>query len=185
MFSPASELLDDVRGYRPFDEREEAMRERLAAFLEAFGSRAFDRALAPGHITASAWIIDPGRSQTVLLHHRKLERWLQLGGHVDGDPDVRRSALREAREESGLRTLRLIDEAIYDIDVHRIPARGFEPEHDHYDVRFALEADPREPLRGNAESHDVRWIALTDLEAYAIDDSVRRLAAKSGTLPRS
>jgi len=185
MFSPASELLDDVRGYRPFDERERAMRERLAAFLEMFGVRSFDRALAPGHITASAWILDPDRLRAVLLHHRKLDRWLQLGGHLDGDPDVRRSALREAREESGLRTLRFIDEAIYDIDVHRIPARGTEPEHDHYDVRFALEADPREPLMRNAESHDVRWIALTDLEAYAIDDSVRRLAAKTGTLPRS
>lgn len=185
MFSPASELLDDVRGYHAFDEREEAMRERLAAFLETFGARAFDRALEPGHVTASAWILDPSRSQTVLLHHRKLERWLQPGGHVDGDPDVRRSALREAREESGLRTLRFITGAIYDLDVHRIPVRGSEPAHDHYDVRFALEADPREPLVRNAESHDVRWIALTNLEGYAIDDSVRRLAAKSGTVPRS
>ena len=98
---------------------------------------------------------------------------------------MRRSALREAREESGLRTLRAIADEIYDIDVHRIPARGDEPEHDHYDLRFALEADPREPLVRNEESHDVRWIALTDLESYAIDDSVRRLAAKTGALPRS
>jgi len=161
------------------------MRDRLVAFLEAYGVRAFDRALAPGHVTASAWIVDPERLRAVLLHHRKLERWLQLGGHVDGDPDVRRSAMREAREESGLRTLRTIADEIYDIDVHRIPARGDEPEHDHYDLRFALEADPREPLVRNEESHDVRWIALTDLETYAIDDSVRRLAAKTGALPRS
>ncbi len=185
MFNPASELLDDVRGYRPIDDRERTMRDRLVAFLEAHGSVAFDRTLAPGHVTASAWIVDPERTQAVLLHHRKLDRWLQLGGHVDGDPDVRRSALREAREESGLRTLRAIGEDIYDIDVHSIPARGNEPEHDHYDVRFALEADPREPLVRNEESHDVRWIALTDLEGYAIDDSVRRLAAKTSALPRS
>jgi 8-oxo-dGTP pyrophosphatase MutT (NUDIX family) len=185
MFSPASELLDDVRAYRPSGEREDAMRRRLVAFLEAHGLEAFDRALAPGHVTASAWIVDPERTHAVLLHHRKLERWLQLGGHVDGDPDVRRSALREAREESGLRTLRLIAENIYDIDVHRIPARGSEPAHDHFDVRFALEADPREPLVRNEESHDVRWIALSDLESYAIDDSVRRLAAKTAALPHS
>ena len=185
MFNPASELLDDVRGYRPFDEHERVMRDRLVAFLAAYGARAFDRAFAPGHVTASAWIVDPQRLRVVLLHHRKLERWLQLGGHVDGDPDVRRSALREAREESGLRTLRAIADDIYDIDVHRIPARGVEPEHDHYDLRFALEADPREPLVRNEESHDVRWIALTDLEAYAIDDSVRRLAAKTAALPQS
>jgi 8-oxo-dGTP pyrophosphatase MutT (NUDIX family) len=182
MFSPATELLDDVRAYAPRDERERGMRDRLAAFLETYGSRAFDRALAPGHITASAWIVDPERTRAVLLHHRKLARWLQLGGHVDGDPDVRRAALREAREESGLRTLRLIGDDIYDIDVHRIPARANEPEHDHYDLRFALEADPREPLVSNEESHDVRWIPLEELERYDIDDSVRRLAAKTATL---
>jgi 8-oxo-dGTP pyrophosphatase MutT (NUDIX family) len=185
MFSPANELLDDVRGYRPFDERERVMQARLVAFLEAHGLAAFDRRLPPGHVTASAWIVDPDRGQAVLLHHRKLERWLQLGGHVDGDPDVRRAALREAREESGLRTLRLIADDIYDIDVHRIPARGAEPAHDHYDLRFALEADPREPLVRNEESHDVRWVSLSDLETYAIDDSVRRLAAKTSALPHS
>ena len=70
-------------------------------------------------------------------------------------------------------------------NVTSIPARATEPAHDHYDVRFALEADPREPLVRNEESHDVRWIALSDLETYAIDDSVRRLAAKTGALPRS
>jgi len=182
MFSPANELLDAVRAYAPFDERERAMRDRLAAFLETHGLQAFERALEPGHITASAWIVDPERTHAVLLHHRKLDRWLQLGGHVDGDPDVRRAALREAREESGLRTLRMIGDDIYDIDVHRIPGRANEPEHDHFDLRFALEADPREPLRGNEESHAIRWIPLHDLERYAIDDSVRRLAAKTTAL---
>jgi 8-oxo-dGTP pyrophosphatase MutT (NUDIX family) len=183
MFSAASELLDAVRAYAPSDARERSMRDRLAAFVAEYGMRAFDRATRTGHVTASAWIVDPERTHAVLLHHRKLDRWLQLGGHVDGDPDVRRSALREAREESGLRTLRMISDDVYDIDVHRIPARPDEPEHDHYDVRFALEADPREPLRGNAESHDVRWVSLDDLERYAIDDSVRRLAAKTAALP--
>ena len=183
MFNLANELLDDVRACVPLDAREAAMRDRLAAFLAEYGVRAFDRATATGHVTASAWIVDPERTHAVLLHHRKLDRWLQPGGHVDGDRDVRRSALREAREESGLRSLRAIADEIYDIDVHRIPGRPDEPEHDHYDVRFALEADPREPLRGNAESHDVRWIALVDLERYAIDESVRRLAAKTAALP--
>jgi 8-oxo-dGTP pyrophosphatase MutT (NUDIX family) len=183
MFSPARELLEDARAYRPADERERTMRDRLIALLEEHGLGAFDRRRPAGHLTASAWIVDPGRSRAVLLHHRKLARWLQPGGHIEGDPDLRRAALREAREESGLRTLRLIRDEIYDIDVHRIPARGSEPEHEHYDVRFALEADPREPLLRNGESHDIRWIPLAELERFAIDDSVRRLAAKTATLP--
>jgi 8-oxo-dGTP pyrophosphatase MutT (NUDIX family) len=184
MLSAAGELLDELRAYHPCDDRERSMRERFVAFLETHGGAAFERALAIGHVTASAWIVDPARARAVLLHHRKLDRWLQLGGHVDGDPDVRRAALREAREESGLRTLRLVTENIYDVDVHAIPARAAEAAHEHFDVRFALEADPREPLRGNEESRDIRWIALADLADYAVDDSVRRLAAKTGTLPR-
>jgi 8-oxo-dGTP pyrophosphatase MutT (NUDIX family) len=176
------ELLADLHAYRPIDPREAAMRDRVAAFVAAEGRAAFARTTAAGHVTASAWIVDPARMQCVLLHHRKLDRWLQLGGHVDGDPDVRRAALREAREESGLRTLRALGESIYDIDVHRIPARGAEAAHEHYDLRFALEADPREPLVSNEESHDVRWIALTDLAGYAVDESVLRLARKTSRL---
>jgi 8-oxo-dGTP pyrophosphatase MutT (NUDIX family) len=177
------DLLVDVRAYVPADAREAEMRARVVAFIERDGMRAFDRANTSGHVTASAWIVDPSRDAAVLLHHRKLERWLQLGGHVDGDPDVRLAAQREAREESGLRTLRALGEGIYDIDVHRVPARGAEPEHDHYDLRLAFEADPRESLVRNDESHDVRWIPLTQLEDYAIDESVRRLVRKTPTLP--
>jgi 8-oxo-dGTP pyrophosphatase MutT (NUDIX family) len=178
------DLLAELRAYVPADAREAAMRDRVVAFVMRDGHDAFDRANPRGHITASAWIVDPERTSAVLLHHRKLDRWLQLGGHVDGDPDVRRAAQREAREESGLRTLRALGECIYDIDVHRIPARGAEPEHDHYDLRMAFEADPRESLVRNDESHDVRWIPLDELDAYAIDESVRRLARKTSSLSR-
>jgi 8-oxo-dGTP pyrophosphatase MutT (NUDIX family) len=177
------DLLAEVEAYVPADAREAAMRDRVAAFVRAGALRAFERTNRTGHVTASAWIVDPGRSRVVLLHHRKLDRWLQLGGHVDGDPDVRGAARREAREESGLRTLRALGAGIYDIDVHRIPARGDEPEHDHHDLRFAFEGDPREPLARNAESNDVRWVALDEIEQYAIDESVRRLARKTASLP--
>ena len=183
MFSSDRELLDAVRAYVPAGDRERGMRDRLAAFLERHGAAAFERATVAGHITASAWIVDPGRDRALLLHHRKLDRWLQPGGHVDGDPDVHGAALREAREESGLRSLRALGAGIYDIDVHRIPERGDEPAHDHYDLRFAFEADPSEAPQGNEESHAVRWIALRDLDGYAIDDSVRRLALKTPALP--
>ena len=177
------ELLDELRAYVPADAREAGMRDRVVAFVSADGRHALERSNRAGHVTASAWIVDPARTHAVLLHHRKLDRWLQLGGHVDGDPDVRAAARREACEESGLRTLRALGASIYDIDVHRIPARGAEPEHDHYDLRLAFEADPREPLVRNDESHGVRWVALDAIEDYAIDESVRRLARKTGTLP--
>ncbi len=174
-------LLRELRAYVPADAREAAMRDRLAAFVAAHED-AFERALAIGHVTASAWIVDPGRTRALLTHHRKLGKWLQLGGHADGDPDVRRAALREAREESGLRSLRFARDAIYDLDVHPIPARPGEPAHEHYDVRFAFEADPEEPLVVSAESKELAWIAIAELAAYGADESVLRLARKTEAL---
>ncbi len=174
-------LLDELRAYEPADAREAAMRDRLVAFVAAHPD-AFERALATGHVTASAWIVDPARTRALLTHHRKLGKWLQLGGHADGDLDVRRAALREAREESGLRSLRFARDAIYDLDVHPIPARPGEAAHDHYDVRFALEADPAEPLVVSAESNELAWIPLDALADYGADESVLRLARKTASL---
>jgi 8-oxo-dGTP pyrophosphatase MutT (NUDIX family) len=174
-------VLEELRGYAAADARESAMRARLIAFVAAQPD-AFERSLRAGHVTASAWVVDPGHTLALLTHHRKLGRWLQLGGHADGDPDLRRVALREAREESGLRSLRLARAGIYDLDVHAIPARPGEPAHEHYDVRFALEADPAEPLVVSAESKELAWVPLAALADYGADESVLRLARKTTAL---
>lgn len=181
--SSRQSLLDELRAYAPADARETVMRDRLVAFVSAHAD-AFVRALAIGHVTASAWIVDPARTRALLTHHRKLGKWLQLGGHADGDADVRRAALREAREESGLTSLRFVHDGIYDLDVHAIPARPGEPAHDHYDVRFAFEADPDEPLVVSSESKELAWLPLDALYAYGADESVLRLARKTSTLAR-
>ena len=177
-------LLEELRAHAAADDREAAMRERLVAFVTAQPG-AFERELAVGHVTASAWIVDPSRTRALLTHHRKLGKWLQLGGHADGDADLRAAALREAREESGLRSLRFASTAIYDVDVHAIPARPGEPAHEHYDVRFALEADPAEPLVVSAESKELAWIPLDALERYGADESVLRLARKTPLLAKA
>lgn len=136
------------------------------------------RTCLDGHLTASAWIVDPARTRTLLTHHRKLDRWLQLGGHVDGEADLLAAALREAREESGLTRLRAVSAEIFDVDRHRIPARKTEPEHWHFDVRFLLEADPTEPLAISDESHDLAWVLLAELPRYSAEESLARMARK-------
>jgi 8-oxo-dGTP pyrophosphatase MutT (NUDIX family) len=172
------DLLAELRAYVPADAREAAMLRRLVAFVAAHDD-ALERGLAIGHVTASAWIVDPARTRALLTHHRKLGTWLQLGGHADGDPDLRRAALREATEESGLTSLRFAADAIYDVDVHAIPARPGEPAHEHFDVRFAFEADPAEPLTVSAESKELAWVPLDALARYGADESVLRLARKT------
>lgn len=96
--------------------------------------QAFLRSNLAGHFTGSAWLVSGDGQRALLMHHRKLNRWLQPGGHADGDTDLARVALREAEEESGLSEL-VVEPDIFDLDRHRIPARGEEPEHWHYDAR--------------------------------------------------
>jgi 8-oxo-dGTP pyrophosphatase MutT (NUDIX family) len=174
-------LLADLAAYLPVDERECEMRDRIARFV---GEQAecFERTLQSGHVTGSAWVIDPSRTAVLLTHHRKLGKWLQFGGHADGEADIRAVALREAREESGIAELRPAQAGIYDVDVHEIPARGEEPAHFHYDVRYAFFAERAAAPTVSEESYDVRWFSLPEAAALPIDASVRRLIAKTSTL---
>lgn len=160
---------------------EAALAERFAAFVRAHPDCLL-RTCPPGHITASAWILDAAGERALLTHHRKLERWLQLGGHVDGEVEVERAALREAVEESGMARFRLprwsAELVPLDLDVHTIPARPGEPAHEHWDVRFWLQAEAGQPLVLSSESKDLRWFAAGELMGVTREESVLRLHRK-------
>lgn len=140
---------------------------------------AFQRTHLPGHITGSAWISDTEGKAVLLTHHAKLNKWLQPGGHADGDENVMRVALREAEEETGLTTLKPFYDHIFDIDIHPIPARGDMPEHLHYDIRYWFQADRNSDLVVTEESHDLRWVSLDELpEVCNGNASMMRMARK-------
>jgi 8-oxo-dGTP pyrophosphatase MutT (NUDIX family) len=141
------------------------------------------RTCLPGHLTGSAWILSPDRRRTLLTHHGKLGKWLQLGGHADGDPDLLAVALREAREESGLSRFRVVDERLFDVDRHWIPARGAEPGHWHHDLRFMLEADPSEPLTLSHESRELAWVDVAAVPALNPEESMARMVRKTLGVP--
>lgn len=162
-----------VAGYVPADEDQLREQARILAFLDQHPD-ALLRSCLPGHLTSSALLLDASRERALLTHHRKLNRWLQLGGHVDGDGDLARSALREGVEESGIADL-LLDPQPMDLDIHTIPARKTEPEHLHLDVRFVLQAPEGARYQVSEESHDLAWVAPGDLERYETDESVVRL----------
>ena len=151
--------------------------QRFREFV-SLNSDCFERSLETGHITASSWIVDRSGTRVLLTHHRKLNRWLQLGGHADGDPDVARVALREAEEESGLNDLELIEPAVFDLDVHPIPPRKADPAHDHYDVRFLIRQRGSDTFVVSEESHDLAWVEIDRIEEYTQEESILRMAAK-------
>jgi 8-oxo-dGTP pyrophosphatase MutT (NUDIX family) len=153
-------------------------KEFISKFLELLkNEKAFQRTNLPGHITGSAWIVNKVRDQTLLVHHAKLNKWLQPGGHADGDENVLRVALREAEEETGLKNFK-IRETLFDIDIHTIPARKDFPAHLHYDIRYLLEADSDESIAVSEESHDVRWVFLHELDRFTTERSVLRMKEK-------
>ncbi|MBI4881805.1 MAG: NUDIX hydrolase [Planctomycetes bacterium] len=144
------------------------------------------RTCLPGHITAAAWIVSPDGGSFLLTHHKKLGRWLQLGGHVDGEPLIHAAALREAQEESGMEHFILFHEdarpLLVDVDVHVIPAHGNEPRHEHHDLRYLLVAAPGQTARASHEAHELRWFPRARLAEAVGDESVQRLARKAWRL---
>lgn len=154
--------------------------ELAAQFIEFLHSHAdvFRRSHAEGHFTGSAWLVSGDGERALLMHHRKLARWLQPGGHADGDADLAQVALREAQEETGLAGLR-VKEGIFDLDRHRIPARGKEPEHWHYDVRYVVRTSITEAFVANEESLALAWRSIHDIaQDEQADESLRRMARK-------
>lgn len=176
------DLIQKLENYSPEDNNEKAFRASFLLFINAHED-CFERSLQIGHITGSAWIVNKTYDKALLTHHMKLDRWLQLGGHADGETDIIKVSTKEALEESGLSTLELVSESIFDIDIHTIPARKTDPEHLHYDIRMLFEADENEVLIVNHESKNLAWIPLDKLEHYSQNnESILRMAEKTKTL---
>jgi 8-oxo-dGTP pyrophosphatase MutT (NUDIX family) len=169
--------LELVDGYAQAYPGERAVPRQFAQLM-ADDPLVASRERRDAHLSASAWLVSGDGRRVLLTHHRKLDRWLQLGGHADGDTNLARVALREAEEESGLAGL-AVEPPIFDLDRHRIPARGDEPEHWHYDVRFVVHAGSDETFVISDESHALAWRDIASLAADAdADASLLRMARK-------
>ena len=175
-------LQEELARHQPFNQHESKMLARVSAFVHEHED-CFERSLLVGHVTGSAWIVDEERESALLIHHAKLGKWLQPGGHCDGDSDVLRVAMREAEEETGVtRIVPLLDGAIFDVDAHDIPARKNAPAHVHYDIRYAFEAKRSAPLQISAESKELRWVALGRIGELNTDESVLRMVGKTALM---
>jgi len=177
MGESASSLIQALRRYRDQWQGDADVVAQFEDFAQTHAD-AFERGNPVAHFTGSAWLVSADGERVLLMHHRKLDRWLQPGGHADGDTDLARVALREAEEETGLAGLH-VDGGIFDVDRHRIPARADEPEHWHYDLRYVVRASADESFVVNAESHALTWRPVNEVAAdETLDTSLRRMARK-------
>ena len=168
-------LINSFQSYQTLFDEEQKF---ISAFLDLLNHQdCFQRTHLPGHITGSSWIVNADRSKTLLVHHAKLHKWVQPGGHADGEENILNVALREAEEETGLTNLKSFN-TIFDLDIHLIPSRKDFPEHFHYDIRFLVEGDESEKIVVSDESHDVKWVSLNDLENFTKERSVLRMKDK-------
>lgn len=168
-----------LMGYVPLNPWEERVKAQTLAFLQQY-PQSFTRQHLPGHFTSSALILNPTLTHILLIHHKKLDLWLQPGGHCEPSEVLEATARREALEEVGLACLKNVSPAPFDIDIHTVPAWGPEPAHTHFDVRFLFLADSDTLPKANSEAWAVQWAPFESLASVNVnkEDSWQRLSPK-------
>lgn len=175
-------LIELLENYFLLSEEEIKYKVRMLDFIRKH-ENCFERSLNSGHITASAWLLNKNRSHALLMHHTKLNIWVQLGGHCDGDFNPLAVAIKEASEESGISSIIPVQEKIFDIDIHLIPENKNLKPHYHYDVRFLLKMENDEEIQPNHESKELRWIDKDPTKLPSNSLSVTRMFNKWIELP--
>ena len=176
-------LREALLRHIPGDDREAGDRAAILRLVETEPACFTRTTFTPGHVTGSGFIVHTASRRVLLHHHRRLDAWLQMGGHDDGENDSRATALRESAEESGLTDLVLLSPEILDVDLHAIPAGKGEPPHLHHDVRYALATlAPDAIQRDDAESVDLRWFSLEEAAAAMGDPDATRALARLARL---
>ncbi|WP_291734650.1 NUDIX hydrolase [Leisingera sp. F5] len=168
--------LSGVGCYKLRTARDRDMWRRLRVFCES-EPQAFGRNPETGHVTGSAFVMSPDRTSVLLTHHRKLDRWLQLGGHCDGIADVPFVALKEAYEESGLSRIKPLSGQVFDVDIHEIRQTAKDRARLHYDVRYLFQAEAWE-IAVSGESYALAWVPLDRLEEVTESPGVLVLREK-------
>lgn len=173
------QLLASLTAYKSSYPAEMAFKQRFIGLIESYDN-CFERSLLTGHITGSAWIVDESFSAAFMTHHAKLNRWLQPGGHADGDEDVAGVALKEALEETGMSGLKLFTDQIFDLDIHVIPKRKGVQQHEHFDIRYLISVDRNTPFQLSDESNELAWLPLERVAQETDDNkSILRMVEKT------
>ncbi len=173
-------LIQELHKHQVLDALEQKHQAFMLDFIAAH-EIVFGKQNLEGHFTASAWVLSPCKQKVLLLHHKKLDLWLQPGGHIEADDSsLFEAAHREAIEESGLTKIEALSNQIYDVDVHKIPKKGEVPAHWHLDVRYVFQAASENMNIDPEEVKGFKWVAVEEMRNdSSIDPSIGRMVAKT------
>lgn len=171
-------LIEKLQNYNPENDIEKYHKDEMLEYLQTAQGYLF-RTNFDAHITGSAFVVSDDWRSVLLTHHRKLDIWIQLGGHCDGESDILQVAWRETIEESGLKSTKPFGEEVFDLDIQIIPERKSEPSHRHMDIRFLFVADRFEKIRKQEEeTKEIKWVGIDEVRRYTSQKSILRAIEK-------
>ncbi|MBR4470899.1 MAG: NUDIX hydrolase [Erysipelotrichaceae bacterium] len=159
-------IAEDIRAYQPYNIQEEKDRKIILDFLERYDD-AFERSNELAHMTASAWVVNHEKNKVLMAYHRIYDSWAWLGGHCDGNENCLEVAMKEVREEAGVKTVKPVSEEIFSLEVLSVDSHykkgNYVPTHLHLNVTYLLEADENETLFVKEdENSNVAWFYLDE-----------------------
>ncbi len=177
-------IFKQLADYEPSEDSDREAALRAYHFIK-HNPECFDRSLLKGHVTGSCWLLNFDQSKALMTYHRKLKKWIQLGGHADGEVNVLEVAMKEAKEESGILAIQPVSDQLFDVDVHFIPPHGSDPAHFHYDFRYLFWCTDDSNPQISEESIALKWFDIDGLHPLQLEPSIQRLirkwAAKRGS----
>lgn len=177
-------LLNDLSSHFNYDSFEKESAIATREFISSTISF-WQRQNVSGHVTVSTWVVAPDFQHILLVHHKKLDKWLQIGGHIEPcDNDIVSAAKRELYEEAGIENFCMFSNGIYDVDAHLIPGNHEEKAHCHYDIRLAAMVSLEEKLSINNEIKEIKWLSINSIDEFCVNKSMIRMAQKMPLLKK-